>query len=84
MSRRCPDITKMKTLLSRDLVTLEEGVYKMMDYYNAYTIQKPQCLDYFPLFISYIRIINKKALIIENHSRALAICYFFKKEINRF
>ncbi|NRD22835.1 NAD-dependent epimerase/dehydratase family protein [Winogradskyella litoriviva] len=41
MSRRCPDITKMKTLLGRDLVTLEEGIYKMMDYYNTYTIQKP-------------------------------------------
>ncbi len=40
MSRRCPDITKMKALLGRDLISLEEGINKMMKHYNTYTIQK--------------------------------------------
>ena len=40
MSRRCPDITKMKALLGRDLISLEEGINKMMYHYNTYTIQK--------------------------------------------
>tara|TARA_R110002049_G_scaffold276590_1_gene454841 strand:- start:165 stop:1106 length:942 start_codon:yes stop_codon:yes gene_type:complete len=40
MTRRCPDITKMKSLLGRDLVTIEEGVMKMINHYNTYTIQK--------------------------------------------
>jgi UDP-glucuronate decarboxylase len=40
MSRRCPDITKMKALLGRDLISLEEGINKMMYHYNTYIIQK--------------------------------------------
>ncbi|GAA4244685.1 NAD-dependent epimerase/dehydratase family protein [Winogradskyella damuponensis] len=40
MTRRCPDITKMKSLLGRDLVTVEEGIMKMINHYNTYTIQK--------------------------------------------
>lgn len=30
MSRRCPDVSKMQALLGRPLVTLEEGVHKMI------------------------------------------------------
>ncbi|MBC3846954.1 NAD-dependent epimerase/dehydratase family protein [Winogradskyella echinorum] len=40
MLRRCPDITKMKTLLGRDLISLEEGLNNMMNFYNTYTLQK--------------------------------------------
>jgi UDP-glucose 4-epimerase len=40
MNRRCPDISKMKALLGRDLVTLEDGVNKMKSHYSTYTIQK--------------------------------------------
>lgn len=40
MTRRCPDINKMKSLLGRDLISLEKGIKKMMDYYDTYTIQK--------------------------------------------
>nr|WP_299110600.1 NAD-dependent epimerase/dehydratase family protein [uncultured Winogradskyella sp.] len=40
MTRRCPDITKMKTLLGISLVSLEDGIKKMMYYYDTYTIQK--------------------------------------------
>ena len=40
MNRRCPDITKMKNLLGRDLISLEEGINKMVYHYNTYTIQK--------------------------------------------
>lgn len=29
MSRRCPEISKMKKLLNRDLITLDEGLFKM-------------------------------------------------------
>ncbi|EPR73760.1 dTDP-glucose 4,6-dehydratase [Winogradskyella psychrotolerans RS-3] len=35
MTRRCPDITKMKALLGRELVSLEEGILKMIAYYKA-------------------------------------------------
>jgi hypothetical protein len=28
MKRRCPDISKMKTVITRDLVSLEEGILK--------------------------------------------------------
>ncbi|MFK8060228.1 MAG: NAD-dependent epimerase/dehydratase family protein [Polaribacter sp.] len=34
MLRRCPDITKMKKILQRDLVALEEGILKLLDYYE--------------------------------------------------
>lgn len=30
MSRRCPEISKMKKLLNRDLITLEEGLFKLL------------------------------------------------------
>ncbi|MDX2248419.1 MAG: NAD-dependent epimerase/dehydratase family protein [Bacteroidia bacterium] len=33
MKRRCPDNTKMKQIIGRDLITLEEGIRKMMAYY---------------------------------------------------
>lgn len=35
MTRRCPDITKMKALLGRELVSLEEGILKMVAHYNT-------------------------------------------------
>lgn len=34
MLRRCPDITKMKSILNRDLVTLEEGILKLITHYE--------------------------------------------------
>lgn len=34
MARRCPDISKMKKVLHRDLITLEEGVKKMVSFYE--------------------------------------------------
>ena len=34
MLRRCPDIKKMKKVLNRELVTLEEGVKNLVDYYT--------------------------------------------------
>ncbi len=34
MTRRCPDVTKMKTLLERTPVPLEEGIRKLKDYYT--------------------------------------------------
>jgi UDP-glucose 4-epimerase len=40
MTRRCPDIDKMKALLGRDLISLEDGIKRMMYHYNTYTIQK--------------------------------------------
>ncbi len=40
MNRRCPDISKMKKLLGRDLISLEEGIEKMKYFYNTYTIEK--------------------------------------------
>lgn len=34
MARRCPDTTKMKKVLGRELVNLEEGVLKLVEHYN--------------------------------------------------
>ena len=34
MLRRCPDITKMKSILNRELITLEEGVKKLIKFYE--------------------------------------------------
>lgn len=34
MLRRCPDVTKMKKILNRDLITLEDGVQKLIKYYE--------------------------------------------------
>lgn len=34
MMRRCPDTSKMKKILNRDLISLEEGVKKIVNYYN--------------------------------------------------
>ena len=34
MTRRCPDTTKMKSILGRELVTLEEGIKKLVRYYE--------------------------------------------------
>lgn len=34
MARRCPDNTKMKKLLNRDLVSLEEGLTKLIKFYE--------------------------------------------------
>ena len=42
MTRRCPDISKMKVLLGRNLISLEEGIKKMMYHYNTYVIQKAE------------------------------------------
>jgi len=33
MARRCPDTTKMKKILGRDLITLEEGLQKLIQFY---------------------------------------------------
>ncbi len=33
MTRRCPDISKMKELLGRELIQVEEGIKKMIRYY---------------------------------------------------
>lgn len=35
MTRRCPDITKMKKLLGRELVSLEDGLRKLMAHYES-------------------------------------------------
>jgi len=35
MSRRCPDITKMKDILNRPLITLDEGIAEMVGYYKS-------------------------------------------------
>lgn len=35
MERRCPDISKMKNLLGRDLLSLEEGLKKLIDDYEG-------------------------------------------------
>jgi len=34
MARRCPDTTKMKQLLGRELIPLEEGLKQLMDFYE--------------------------------------------------
>ncbi|WP_299667515.1 NAD-dependent epimerase/dehydratase family protein [uncultured Polaribacter sp.] len=34
MTRRCPDIRKMKNVLQRDLITLEEGIKKLINHYE--------------------------------------------------
>ena len=34
MARRCPDTSKMKQVLGRELVSLEEGILKLVDYYK--------------------------------------------------
>lgn len=40
MNRRCPDISKMKKLLGRELISLDEGIKKMENYYNIYSLEK--------------------------------------------
>jgi len=35
MTRRCPNNAKMKSILNRDLMTLEEGLAKMIAYYES-------------------------------------------------
>lgn len=40
MNRRCPDITKMKELLGRELISLEEGINKMKLHYSSYLVEK--------------------------------------------
>ena len=40
MNRRCPDNSKMKELLGRDLISLDEGIRKMKAHYNAYVVEK--------------------------------------------
>ena len=45
MTRRKPDITKMKALIERDLMPLEEGVEKVVHYFcDTYHIEKPKVL----------------------------------------
>jgi UDP-glucose 4-epimerase len=34
MTRRCPDTTKMKSILGRELLSLEEGIQKLVSYYE--------------------------------------------------
>lgn len=40
MNRRCPDISKMKELLGRELISLEEGIHKMKLHYSSYLVEK--------------------------------------------
>ncbi|WP_426430863.1 NAD-dependent epimerase/dehydratase family protein [Winogradskyella sp. HB-48] len=40
MNRRCPDISKMKKLLGRELISLDEGIKKMENHYNIYSLEK--------------------------------------------
>jgi UDP-glucuronate decarboxylase len=35
MARRCPEISKMKKLLNKDLIPLEEGIRKLIEYYKG-------------------------------------------------
>ena len=35
MHRRCPDVTRMKAVLQRELTSLDEGLRKMIAYYNS-------------------------------------------------
>ncbi|WP_027126472.1 NAD-dependent epimerase/dehydratase family protein [Gelidibacter mesophilus] len=35
MRRRCPDVTKMKAILHRELTTLHEGLLQMVDFYKS-------------------------------------------------
>jgi nucleoside-diphosphate-sugar epimerase len=35
MSRRCPDVSKMRQLLDRPLVALEVGIQRLADHYRA-------------------------------------------------
>jgi UDP-glucuronate decarboxylase len=35
MRRRCPDVTKMKALLQRELTTLDAGLHHMIKFYNS-------------------------------------------------
>ena len=34
MARRCPDTSKMKQVLGRDLISLEEGLIRLIDFYK--------------------------------------------------
>jgi UDP-glucuronate decarboxylase len=34
MTRRCPDTSKMKKILKRDLISLEDGINKLVDFYE--------------------------------------------------
>jgi UDP-glucose 4-epimerase len=34
MKRRCPDTSKMKKVLNRELVSLEGGIKKLVEYYK--------------------------------------------------
>jgi UDP-glucose 4-epimerase len=34
MTRRCPDTTKMKNILKRELISLEDGINRLMDFYE--------------------------------------------------
>lgn len=34
MLRRCPDVSKMKTILERELLSLDEGIIKLMNHYE--------------------------------------------------
>lgn len=35
MRRRCPDVTKMKAILHRELTTLDEGLHHMIEFYKS-------------------------------------------------
>jgi UDP-glucose 4-epimerase len=34
MTRRCPDTSKMKSILKKDLITLDEGIEKLINFYE--------------------------------------------------
>jgi nucleoside-diphosphate-sugar epimerase len=35
MTRRCPDISKMRQLLDRPLVALEDGIHRLIEHYRT-------------------------------------------------
>lgn len=35
MTRRCPEISKMKAILNRDLISLDEGINKLIQHYEG-------------------------------------------------
>ncbi len=35
MKRRCPDLTKMKAVLNRNLVAIDHGITDMIDHYRV-------------------------------------------------
>jgi nucleoside-diphosphate-sugar epimerase len=43
MSKRCPDISKMRNLLSRDLIPIEDGIRRLVRFYQSSDKNQGQC-----------------------------------------